>query len=75
MPYYISLTMKEYVGLPGLCIAGIFSATLSTISSSVNSMAAVTYEDIIKPIWPNLAGPVFITKCASKFSSHYFNSV
>lgn len=65
MPYYIISTMTEYPGLPGLCIAGIFSATLSTISSAVNSMAAVTYQDIIRPIWTDIKEEVLITKIAS----------
>lgn len=37
-------------GLPGLFIAGIFSASMSSVSSFVNSLAAVTLEDYIKPI-------------------------
>jgi Na+/proline symporter len=35
-------------GLAGLFVAGIFSGSLSTVSSAVNSLAAVTLEDYIK---------------------------
>ncbi len=35
-------------GLTGLFIAGIFSASLSTVSAAVNSLAAVTLEDYLK---------------------------
>ncbi|XP_035231901.1 putative sodium-dependent multivitamin transporter isoform X1 [Stegodyphus dumicola] len=65
MPYYIATTMSGYPGLPGLCIAGIFSASLSTISSELNSFAAVMAEDFIKPIWPRFKNSVFITKIIS----------
>lgn len=51
MPLYVMDTMSEYPGLPGLFIAGIFSAGLSTISATVNSLAAVILEDFVKPIF------------------------
>jgi solute carrier family 5 (sodium-coupled monocarboxylate transporter), member 8/12 len=35
-------------GLPGLFVAGIFSGSLSTVSSAVNSLAAVSLEDYLK---------------------------
>ena len=35
-----------YPGMSGLFVAGIFSASLSSISSGINSMAAVLWEDI-----------------------------
>ncbi|KFM78822.1 Sodium-coupled monocarboxylate transporter 1, partial [Stegodyphus mimosarum] len=37
-------------GLPGLFVAGIFSGTLSTMSSAINSLAAVTVEDFFRPL-------------------------
>lgn len=44
-------TMHYLPGLPGLFIAGIFSAGLSTISAALNSLAAVTLEDYVKPVY------------------------
>lgn len=49
MPYAILKIFSETPGLPGLCIAGVFSASLSTVSSAVNSLTAVTMEDFIRP--------------------------
>jgi len=49
LPHYIVDRMSEIPGLPGLAVAGIFSGSLSTVSSAINSLAAVTLEDYIKP--------------------------
>lgn len=47
-PRYVMQTLGFLPGLPGLFVSGIFSGALSTVSSGVNSLAAVTLEDIIK---------------------------
>ncbi|VVC33669.1 Sodium/solute symporter [Cinara cedri] len=49
MPLYVLDTMGSVPGLTGLFVAGIFSSALSTISPVLNSLAAVTMEDYIKP--------------------------
>lgn len=48
MPYYVVDTMGHLPGLSGLFVAGIFSASLSTVSAAVNSLAAITIEDYYK---------------------------
>lgn len=48
--HYVANRLAKIPGLRGIFIAGIFSATLSTLSSFANSMAALTLEDFIKPI-------------------------
>jgi sodium-coupled monocarboxylate transporter 8/12 len=48
MPLYVVDTMGNIPGLSGLFVAGIFSASLSTVSASLNSLAAVTVEDYYK---------------------------
>ena len=48
MPLYVVDTMGDIPGLSGLFVAGIFSASLSTVSAAVNSLAAVTIEDYYK---------------------------
>lgn len=49
LPYYVMKSLGHLPGLPGICICGIFSASLSTVSSAVNSLTAVTMEDLVKP--------------------------
>lgn len=48
MPLFVLDAMGNMPGLPGIFVSGIFSASLSTISAAVNSLAAVTLEDYIK---------------------------
>ncbi|XP_063301247.1 sodium-coupled monocarboxylate transporter 1-like [Pelobates fuscus] len=49
MPFLVLLILKDYPGIPGLFVACAYSGTLSTVSSSINALAAVTVEDLIKP--------------------------
>ncbi len=42
--------MDKIPGLTGLFIAGILSGSLSTVSSAINSLAAVSWEDYVHPI-------------------------
>ncbi|XP_031345438.1 putative sodium-dependent multivitamin transporter [Photinus pyralis] len=56
LPYYVVQIMGHIPGLSGLFISGLFSAALSTLSSSLNCLAAVTLEDYLKPIYFKAAG-------------------
>lgn len=47
-PRFVMETLGAFPGIPGLFVSGIFSGALSTVSSGVNSLAAVTLEDFIK---------------------------
>ncbi|XP_014325061.1 sodium-coupled monocarboxylate transporter 1 [Xiphophorus maculatus] len=49
MPYLVMDILGGYPGLPGLFVAAAYSGSLSTVSSSINALAAVTVEDIIRP--------------------------
>ncbi|KAM9095540.1 sodium-coupled monocarboxylate transporter 1-like [Sarcophilus harrisii] len=49
MPYLAVLILNEFPGLPGLFVSSAYSGTLSTVSSSITALAAVTVEDLIKP--------------------------
>ncbi|XP_034983692.1 sodium-coupled monocarboxylate transporter 1-like [Zootoca vivipara] len=49
IPYLVMEILGDFPGVPGLFVAGTYSGTLSTVSSSINALAAVTMEDLIKP--------------------------
>ncbi|KAJ9575563.1 hypothetical protein L9F63_007571, partial [Diploptera punctata] len=47
--YYVMDIAGHVPGLPGLFVAGIFSAALSTMSSLLNSLGATLFEDFVRP--------------------------
>ncbi|XP_037304378.2 sodium-coupled monocarboxylate transporter 1 [Pungitius pungitius] len=54
LPYLVMDILSDYPGIPGLFVAAAYSGTLSTVSSSINALVAVTVEDFILPICKNL---------------------
>ncbi|XP_042650175.1 sodium/iodide cotransporter, partial [Tyto alba] len=55
MPYLVLDIFETSPGVPGLFLACAYSGTLSTASTSINAMAAVTVEDLVKPRMPTLS--------------------
>ncbi|XP_075632863.1 sodium/iodide cotransporter [Balearica regulorum gibbericeps] len=55
MPYLVLDIFETSPGVPGLFLACAYSGTLSTASTSINAMAAVTVEDLVKPRLPTLS--------------------
>lgn len=51
MPIYIIDALGHLPGVAGLFVAGIFSASLSTVSTALNSLSAITLEDYFKNIY------------------------
>ncbi|XP_077550040.1 sodium-coupled monocarboxylate transporter 2-like isoform X1 [Haemaphysalis longicornis] len=49
VPYYIKKNLGTSDGVQGLFLAGVVSASISTVSSIVNSHAAVLFIDIVSP--------------------------
>ncbi|XP_047439863.1 sodium-coupled monocarboxylate transporter 1 [Mugil cephalus] len=54
LPYLVMDILADYPGIPGLFVAAAYSGTLSTVSSSINALVAVTMEDFILPACKNL---------------------
>ncbi|XP_015432992.1 PREDICTED: sodium-coupled monocarboxylate transporter 2-like [Dufourea novaeangliae] len=49
LPYYVLDVAASVPGLPGLFLAGLVSAGLSTMSAGLNTVAGTIYEDFIDP--------------------------
>ncbi|CAG0888409.1 unnamed protein product, partial [Darwinula stevensoni] len=63
IPYYVMDKLSHLNGLPGIFLAALFSGALSTLSSGLNSLAAVTWTDgVMFTSWhPNLTDKQSIT--------------
>ncbi|KAH7938576.1 hypothetical protein HPB49_025575 [Dermacentor silvarum] len=49
MPYAVQDLLRDYPGLSGLLVAAVLSGSLSTLSSGYNALAAVTWDDFVRP--------------------------
>ncbi|TDG42422.1 hypothetical protein AWZ03_011143 [Drosophila navojoa] len=49
VPYFVQDIMGHLTGMPGVFISCVFSAALSTLSASINSLGGIVYFDYIKP--------------------------
>ncbi|KOB72498.1 Uncharacterized protein OBRU01_12141 [Operophtera brumata] len=54
LPLLVTDILADWNGLPGIFVAGVFSAALSSLSTGLNSMAAVVLEDFWKPFFKEL---------------------
>jgi Na+/proline symporter len=57
IPIFVMDILGDYPGIPGVFIAGVFSAALSTLSTVLNAMSAIVLQDFVKPL---VKGPVSI---------------
>ncbi|KAM3967594.1 sodium-coupled monocarboxylate transporter 2 [Aphomia sociella] len=55
LPLLVMDILAEWKGMPGIFVAGVFSAALSSLSTGLNSMAAVVLEDFWKPFFRTLS--------------------
>ncbi|KAK8757990.1 hypothetical protein V5799_004377 [Amblyomma americanum] len=63
MPYIVQDLLRNYPGLSGLLVASVFSGSLSTLSSGYNALAAVTWDDFVRPrVTMSDAGALRLTK-------------
>lgn len=49
VPYIVQDLLRDYPGLSGLLVAAVLSGSLSTLSSGYNALAAVTWDDFVRP--------------------------
>lgn len=49
VPFYVHTKLSSIPGFSGLFLTGVVSATLSTVTSAVNSLAATAYVDMVSP--------------------------
>ena len=65
VPLIVADLFGTVPGLPGLFIASLSSAALSTLSSCLSSLGAITYDDFVKVLFPNLTEKkaTSISKC------------
>ncbi|KAH9488625.1 Sodium-coupled monocarboxylate transporter 1 [Bulinus truncatus] len=65
LPYYVMEILGTAPGIPGLFVSSLFSGALSSVSSMLNSLAAVTWEDFMKPYMTSTTDirATWITKC------------
>lgn len=50
IPHFVQDVVGNIPGMPGIFISCVFSASLSTVSASLNSLAGVVYSDLIRPM-------------------------
>ncbi|GFT00323.1 sodium-coupled monocarboxylate transporter 2 [Trichonephila clavipes] len=70
-PYFIITRLNSYPGLAGLCVAGLFSGSLSTISSALNSVVTVIIVDFIQPFFPGKLSEVKLVRTAKVLSLRF----
>ncbi|KAL3847667.1 hypothetical protein ACJMK2_018567 [Sinanodonta woodiana] len=49
IPYMVMDIFQKMSGMPGLWLASLFSASLSTLSSGLSSLSAIFWQDLVKP--------------------------
>uniref|UniRef100_H2Z0C9 Sodium/solute symporter n=1 Tax=Ciona savignyi TaxID=51511 RepID=H2Z0C9_CIOSA len=55
IPYLVMDILHSVPGIPGIFVAAAYSGTLSTVSTGINALACSTYEDLIKPVKPDIS--------------------
>ncbi|XP_029822126.3 sodium-coupled monocarboxylate transporter 1 [Ixodes scapularis] len=55
LPYFVMDALGHINGVPGVFVAGIFMASLSSVSSGVNALASVFYVDVVAVCKPGIS--------------------
>lgn len=51
LPYFVMEIAGTVPGFPGIFMSGVFSAALSSMSTGLNSMCGVIFEDFLRPVF------------------------
>ncbi|CAH2103531.1 unnamed protein product [Euphydryas editha] len=51
LPYFVMTITGSIPALPGIFMSGVFSAALSSMSTGLNSLCGVIFEDLIRPTY------------------------
>lgn len=70
-PLFVMDTLSFLPGMAGLFVSGVFSGALSTLSSALNSLAAVTLEDLVKTLIAPKISEVWATRTAKLLALGY----
>ncbi|XP_043259272.1 sodium-coupled monocarboxylate transporter 1-like [Colletes gigas] len=76
LPLYVMNYLGSLKGMPGFFVAGIFAASLGTVASALNSLAAITCEDILQGLFriklPDAKGAVYARRISIFFGGLSF---
>lgn len=50
MPHFVNDVVGHISGMPGVFVSCVFSASLSTVSATMNSLAGIAYNDYLRPL-------------------------
>lgn len=50
IPHFVQEIVGDIVGMPGIFISCVFSASLSTVSVVLNTLAGILYSDFFRPL-------------------------
>jgi len=69
LPYFVVHELPR--GMPGLLIAAIYAASMSTVSAGINSLTAVTLVDLYQRLWRPAASAPHLLRLAKLLTLFY----